>query len=230
MVKAELPPGNIPALVLLLSDQILKATGILWTIAYLLFIWSSSAISIGIPIVSLASNLAWYFVVVGYVFEDPLERSILFTLALIDLPLVYYTVKHGPNEWKHAPVVQRKLFSILTALIFTSIGVEYSFSRYWIENKLGSERGTTYRGFTSAADINELAFWSGSLALAAFPCPWAFRTLGSLGFFGCYLLRDWYWPEMHPYVVKPLAILLLVIAIGSDFLYGVLMLMVDRTR
>ncbi|KAH7107269.1 hypothetical protein BKA62DRAFT_682876 [Auriculariales sp. MPI-PUGE-AT-0066] len=249
MGKGDFPPSNVPAFVVPLSDHMLEAAGVLWTTTYILFIRSARRDkTYGIPVVLLASNVAWELVYGAYVAEDPLERYAFSSWLLIDLGLIYYTLKYGPNEWRHAPMIQRNILAMFTILVGVFLGLQYSFAQYWIENRIGSERGKTYRGVTPSADIKELNFWSAQVAQAVLSASfiaqllvrwdnrghdwttWVVRTIGTFaGLYGYYAVRWYWWPEMHPYVSNPFAVCLTVIGFGSDLLYGVLMLMVSRS-
>ncbi|KAH7107270.1 hypothetical protein BKA62DRAFT_764685 [Auriculariales sp. MPI-PUGE-AT-0066] len=231
MAKGDFPPSTVPNFVVPLSDRMLERDN-----------------TYGIPIAFLASNLAWDIFAGAYVTEDSTERFAFSTLAVIDLGIIYYTVKYGPNEWNHAPVIQRNILSVFLVLLGVFVGLQYSFARYWIENKFGSERGKTYRGVTPGADLKEFTFWSAQFAQAGLSVSflsqllirwdnrghdrmtWACRTLGTVaGVYGYYTVRWYWWPEMHPYVANPFAVCLTLIGFGSDLLYGALMLIIDHS-
>ncbi|KAH7090996.1 hypothetical protein BKA62DRAFT_787550, partial [Auriculariales sp. MPI-PUGE-AT-0066] len=132
MGMGETPPPNVPTFLVPLSAHMLEAAGALWIIVYIRFMRSAKRDkTYGIPIACLASNMACDIVAGAYVTEDPTERYGYCVLAFIVLGLIYYTVKYGPNEWNHAPVIQRNIFAVITILFCVFASLQYSFARYW---------------------------------------------------------------------------------------------------
>jgi hypothetical protein len=117
------------------------------------------------PLFALAQNFAWEMVYALYVTETRLEFAVFTVWMLIDSGLVYYMLKHGKNEWAHAPFVQRYLGTIFVVLIvYCSLG-QYAFAKWWIDNDMGKREGKFYRGVVGP-DTTELGFWSSALAQA----------------------------------------------------------------
>ena len=157
---------QVPSHVFAVCGALLQAGGTLWTICYLLMLRESQRTrSYGMPLFALAQNFAWEIVYALYVTETNLEFAIFSIWMLIDCGLVYYMLKHGKNEWAHAPFVQKYLGTIFIVLIvYCSLG-QYAFAKWWIDNNIGQREGKFYRG-VMGPDTTELSFWSSALAQA----------------------------------------------------------------
>ncbi|KAH7100971.1 hypothetical protein BKA62DRAFT_202132 [Auriculariales sp. MPI-PUGE-AT-0066] len=250
MGSAVVPPAHVPLWVIPFTDHCLEAAGLMWTIVYVSFVYTSLRDkTYGMPLIVLSSNMAWEFVYGVWVSEDPLEKIAFTSWFIVDIGLIYATLKHGRNEWSHAPFMQRHLFVVFGALCAVMVGFQYSFASWWIENRIGSDRGRTYRGITPGPDIKELNFWSATIAQAlsgvAFLAQllvrwdnrghswfvWTLRTFGTvIGLTVFYAVRWWYWPEAYGYFVNPFALWATIIGFVTDFAYGGLMLYIQHEQ
>lgn len=85
----------------------------------------------------------------GFFAPGTLEKCVFFGWMVIDVGLVYTTLKHGPNEWRHAPWVAGnlgKIFAVTTAAC--AVGL-WSFGTMWL---------------SMGRDVTELAFWTAMTA------------------------------------------------------------------
>ncbi|KAF7180408.1 hypothetical protein CNMCM7691_009576 [Aspergillus felis] len=65
--------------------------------------------SYGMPLIALSCNIAFEVVFVLYPPDIPLWPSSFALWLPLDVVVVYATMRFGPNEWGHAPLVQRNL-------------------------------------------------------------------------------------------------------------------------
>ena len=160
MGSNDVPPPYVPAYFQLVSNSLLQAGGVLWTITYILFVRSSfRARSYGMPILALAFNLAWEVVFALYVAETPLERSIFTIWMILDLGLIYCVVVYGQHEWSHSPAIARNLGKIFTVLVAGALVGHWTFAKWWIDNDMGKREGKFYMGRVGP-DTTELGYWS----------------------------------------------------------------------
>ncbi|TVY53521.1 Terpene cyclase, partial [Lachnellula suecica] len=118
MGSSDIPPPHVSPNFLPVTNTLLQIGGSLWTLCYILLTWESFRTkSYGMPLFALAYNFAWELIYAFYVAEAPLEKAVFGIWCLLDCGMVYGIVKHGHNEWKHAPVVAKNLGLIFWVLL-----------------------------------------------------------------------------------------------------------------
>ncbi|OCL12776.1 hypothetical protein AOQ84DRAFT_333731 [Glonium stellatum] len=249
MGSNDAPPPHVPVYYLPVSNGLLQAGGVLWTIAYILFVRSSFRTrSYGMPILALAFNFAWEIVFALYVAESPLERSIFTIWMILDLGLVYCVVVYGQHEWAHSPAIARNLGKIFTLLTAGALAGHWTFAKWWIDNDIGKREGKFYMG-RMGPDTTELGYWTVAFCQSYLSAAslaqlvvrghsggvgwgiWATRTLGSLlGFVVNYAWCWYYWREAHEYFMSPFSVFLIGVGLMADLLYPFVLLRIRKTE
>nr|UUG60174.1 terpene cyclase [Mycoleptodicus sp. DH-2022a] len=195
--------NNPPEWYLWGQDGLTIASGILWTTAYALYIrqsWKDQ--SYGMPILAICCNITWEFIY-GVVYPPAMAEQIAFMpWIFIDLVLMYGTVKFGPREWKHSPLVARNLTTILI------IGVIMTLAAHWLFA-------------IQFKDVTDASFWSGyfcqvvvswsAIAQLISRCStrghsmtiWAYRFLGTCCATSVFQWRVTFYPEFYHYARTP---------------------------
>ncbi|EDU42784.1 conserved hypothetical protein [Pyrenophora tritici-repentis Pt-1C-BFP] len=162
MSRNSLLPPHVDPVVFQVGDALLGIGGLGYTICYgLIARQSIRDKTYTMPLFSLAFNFAWEIVFAVFVAEEAESRAIFALWMLIDITLVYTTIKYGALEWKHAPVVGRNIGKIFFVMLaWCCVGL-YAISAWWLdpENPVNPKVGKIYRG-TKGVDVNELGFWT----------------------------------------------------------------------
>ena len=163
MGSNDTPPPHVASHVVPVCNALLQVGGGLWTICYILLLRQSiKDRSYGMPLFSLALNVSWEAVYALTVAEMPLERAVFGLWLVIDLGMIYTTMKYGKKEWDHAPLVARNLGTIFVALTVYALVGHWAFAKWWLENDVGKKDGKFYRGVVGP-DTTELGFWSAGM-------------------------------------------------------------------
>ncbi|KAK4187788.1 hypothetical protein QBC35DRAFT_220054 [Podospora australis] len=239
MGSQDVAPAHTPPWVVPLHSTLLSIAFLLWSATYILMTRRSLVTkSYGMPLVALATNVSWEIVNLFYVCTMPLEQVGLSMWLVLDIGLVYTTVKFGPQEWRTSnPWIGRNIAWILTVLTAVGFICHYSFSAWWLLEPQSSKKGKWWRG-REGFDITELAFWSSGISMVITSwlslfmlinrghsggtgyVIWFCRTLGTIiGPVLGYLPMWLHWPEAHAYVGSWKAIVLWGSAIACDFVY-----------
>lgn len=167
MGLTDTPPGHVPRWVVPVSGVLLITGTLLWDMAYVLIsIRSLRTKSYGVPLLALAINLSWELVYASYVSEHPLERLGFAVWLLLDIPLVYVTIKNARYEWAHAPLVAHNIGAILTLMVGVGYAGNYAVASWWLSapgTGYGDKTGKWWAG-AEGFDCTELAFWTAGLA------------------------------------------------------------------
>ncbi|TVY18345.1 Terpene cyclase andB [Lachnellula arida] len=249
MGSNDVPPPHVSPLYLPITNTLLQVGGSLWTLCYILLARESLLTkTYGMPLFALSFNFAWELIYAFYVAEAPLERGVFAIWCLLDLLMVYALVRHGHNEWRHAPLIARhigKVFWILTA--WCCVG-HWASASWWIAQEMGRKEGKYYFGRVGA-DTTELGFWSAGVSQAYLSAAslgqlvvrrhtggvswgiWVTRASGSL--IGLYLNYGamWYmWREAHEYFMSPFGIFLWGTALVCDLIYPFVFAEIRKTE
>lgn len=151
-----------------LSTVFLGAGVLFWDLTYILMTRRSlQTRSYGMPIVGLAINVSWEVVYGFYVAETVLERSGFILWLLLDLGLVYTTVRFAPEDWAGTNRwVGRNMTWILCAMFLVGCWGHLAFVSWWLSQPgtgFGDKTGKWWRGM-EGYDQTELAYWSAGLA------------------------------------------------------------------
>jgi hypothetical protein len=98
----------------------------------------------------------------------PLEQIGLAMWLLLDVGLVYTTVRFGPDDWQASnnPWVGRNIGCILTLLTAAGCVCHLSFSVWWLAEPgrgYGNKAGKSWGG-REGFDTTEMAFWSSGVS------------------------------------------------------------------
>jgi len=197
--------------------------------------------SYGMPLLALALNVSWEIIYATYVTETLPERIGFAGWLLLDVGLVYTTVKFAPHDWETtSPTVGSHVRWILAALTALGCVGHYAFAAWWLSAPgvgSGDKAGKWWHG-NEFYDITELSFWSAGasqLALSAGSFAmllvrghsggvgyriWACRFIGTAaGLYGNSGLLWYYWPEAHGYFVNPFGVFICATSFCLDALY-----------
>lgn len=168
MGSSDIAPDHVPSWVVPLSTMMLGLGVVFWDATYILMtLRSLKTKSYSMPLLGLALNVSWEIVYALYVCEAPLETAGFAIWLLLDLGLVYTTVKSAPYEWKEtSPWVGRHVASIL--VVMTAVGCvgHFAFVSWWLSAPgigHGDKTGKWYFG-QDKYDTTEMAFWSAGVA------------------------------------------------------------------
>ncbi|KUI67156.1 hypothetical protein VM1G_03029 [Cytospora mali] len=253
MGSSDVPPAHVPTWVVPLSTAALGAGVLCWDAAYILMtLRSLRTRSYSMPLLGLALNVSWEIIYALYVCEAPIETAGFTFWLLLDIGLVYTTVKFAPHEWdKTNPWVGRHMAAILGVMMALGCVGHLAFVSWWLSRPgigHGDKTGKWYFG-QDEYDTTEMAYWSagvaqlvdsgGALAMllvrghsggTSFGI-WFCRTTGTVFGMGvCNAILWHWWPEAHSYFVNPLGIFICGTALLCDLLYPFALWKVRRTE
>ena len=171
MGSLDIPPPHAPGWVIPLHTALMSIAFTLWSATYVLMTRRSLATrSYGMPLLALATNVSWEIVTLFYVCEMPVEKLGLFMWLVLDLPLVWTTIKFGPREWEDSNRwMSRNIGYVLAVLTALGCVCHYAFSSWWLaEPGRGygygiNKDGKFWRG-REGFDTSEMAFWSSGVS------------------------------------------------------------------
>jgi len=210
-----------PEVYLWMQMVLFLVCGALWTIAYVLYIRKSFRDkSYGMPLLPLCLNVSWEFL---YIINPPtiLDR-VAFTIPFIlDLFIVYATIKFWPREWGNSPLIAKNLITIITLSIAMSLVGMWAFKIQF-------------------QDITDVAFWSGFLVQVSNSLMsimqllsrgstrghswgiWWSRAVGTFAIVCMLEMRVWHyprdWPDGYGFIHSPCGALVMWSATLMDFL------------
>ncbi|KAK3496250.1 hypothetical protein B0T13DRAFT_400707 [Neurospora crassa] len=253
MGSNDVPPAHCPSWVVPTSTALLGIGVLFWDATYILMTRRALATkTYGMPLLALAFNVSWELVYAFYVSEMILEKLGFAFWLLLDIGLIYTTVRFGPEAWRHTnPWVGRNigwLFALMTAV--GCVG-HYAFAAWWMSEPhrgSGDKTGKFWAG-QDAYDATEVAFWSaavcqlagsaGSLAMlitrghsgGTSYLIWLCRALGTLiGLVFANVFLWWFWPEAHGFVFSPFAVFLWGTSLVCDIMYPFVLWQVRRSE
>jgi hypothetical protein len=142
-----------------------------WLIAYVLMTYRSLATrDTPVPLIPLGINLAWEAVYGVYVAETTLERAGFLLWLLLDLPVLYVTLRAAPRSFAQQPLVARNFALLLGVVFVLSLAGNAHFAAWWLAEPHrghGDKWGKSWKGL-EARDTTELAWWSAGFSQAAF--------------------------------------------------------------
>lgn len=115
------------------ADVFSAISGILWSISYMLMIRKSfKDKSYSMPLYSLCLNISWE-TVFGFVYGPGLVNQIIFAQwMIVDVFLVYATIKYGALEWQSRPLVAKNLGWIILAGITFGLIMELAVAATYV--------------------------------------------------------------------------------------------------
>lgn len=168
MGSSDMPPSHVPDWVIPLSTAALGVGVLCWDAAYILMtLRSLRTKSYSMPLLGLALNVSWEVVYALYVCEAPLETAGFTIWLLLDIGLIYTTIKFAPHEWnKTNPWVGRNMAAILGGMTAVGCVGHFAFVSWWLSRPgigHGDKTGKWYFG-QDKYDTTELAYWSAGVA------------------------------------------------------------------
>ncbi|KAI0189251.1 hypothetical protein F4808DRAFT_445696 [Astrocystis sublimbata] len=201
------------------QDACIISGGLLWTVAYVLYILQARKDkSYGMPLVALCANIGWELAYGVFYPLSYIETATFLVWVLIDCGIAHATVKSGPEQWRHAPLVGRNLATVIGVGCVTSLVAHCEFIKMF-------------------ASSTEAAFWSG------FACQnllgvlsiihivsrgntsghsrsiWMCRWVGSSLAIVVFSWRYYNYPASYPYVDSPIAMSMFALTQLIDIVY-----------
>ena len=177
MGSLDIPPPHAPAWLIPVHSGCLDVAFLLWSLTYVLMTRRALATkSYGMPLLALACNVSWEIVNLFYVCEMPREKVGLAMWLLLDVGLVYTTLRFGPDDWRDSSKksklsawVGRNIGLVLFVLTAVGCVCHWRFSAWWLAvpgrgyDAHGSKAGKSWGG-RDGIDTSEVAFWSSGVA------------------------------------------------------------------
>ncbi|KAK5991520.1 Terpene cyclase ascF [Cladobotryum mycophilum] len=246
---SDVPPPHVSPWFGPVYDATFHFAGAAWTLCYILIAREGLRTkSYGMPLFALANNFAWEMVWALYVADSPLEKTAMTIWMVIDIPIIYSTLRYGAYEWAHAPAVKRNLGKIFVFLVVMCGAAHFGFASWWIRNGIAEKPGKFYRG-VEGPDITEMSFWAVSTCQVVVSVTslaqlitrqhsggtswaiWASRFFGTLVGLNINYGWAWYtWTEAHEYFVSSPGIFMWSITTICDILYAIILLNVKRSE
>lgn len=183
MGSNDIAPDHVPSWVVPVSTMALGIGGLCWDITYILMaLRNFKTKSYGMPLLGLAINVTWEMIYGLYVAEAPFETAGIVVWLILDIPLVYTTIKFAPYDWERSsPWVGRNIVPILASMMTVCLAGNLAFISWWLSEPgrgHGDKTGKWYFG-KDCYDSTELAFWSAGVA----------QVVASLGSLAMLLVR-----------------------------------------
>ncbi|RWA05962.1 hypothetical protein EKO27_g9148 [Xylaria grammica] len=208
-----------PLYYLWVQDGCIITAGLLWTIAYVLYILQAKKDkSYGMPLIALCANIGWELAY-GVCFPlSYIETTTFILWFFIDLGIAYSTVKFASEQWRHSPLVADRLFAILGVGCVTSLLMHWAFIKMFVSR----EEAAFWSGF---ACQNLLGILSVSQIISRDNTSghsreiWLCRWMGSFLAIVVFSWRHYHYPENYPFVGSPVAIFMFVLMELVDLTY-----------
>lgn len=164
MGSSDVAPAHVPEWVVPLSTAALGVGVLCWDAAYILMTRRSlQTRSYSMPLVGLALNVSWEVVYALHVCEAPLETAGFTAWLLLDVGLVYTTVRFAPLEWERScPWAGAHAAALLALMTLVGAAGHLAFVSWWLAGPgvgHGDKAGKWYRGL-DGYDTTEMATWS----------------------------------------------------------------------
>ncbi|KAI0156360.1 hypothetical protein GGR57DRAFT_79039 [Xylariaceae sp. FL1272] len=253
MGSSDTPPADAPEWLVFASTACLGVGILFWDMAYILMTRRAlQTKSYSVPILGLAINVSWEIVYGLYVAEELLERVGFTVWLLLDLGVIYTTIRFAPHDWATtSKFVGQHMSWILGFMVLLGCWGHWAFIKWFLSEPnvgTGDKTGKWWRG-REGYDTTEAAFWSagvaqlvGSTTMLAMLVVrghsggtsyriWACRFIGSI--FGMGFANGllwWFWPEPHAFWVSELSIFICGLSFISDLAYGFALWQVRKTE
>lgn len=176
------PPKGAPAWLMSTFAGLICLGVAFWLAAYVLMAHRAlKTNATAVPLIVLGLNLAWEAVFAFYVADGPLDRFGFACWFIIDIPLLWTTLRTIPKSFESQPLVRRHANAILAASFLLGVGAFGWYSVWWLETPgtgYGDKNGKMWKGI-NARDTTELSFWTALVVQLA----------GSVGFLAMVLQR-----------------------------------------
>lgn len=166
----DIAPPHVPGWVVPASAGLLAIGVLCWDITYVLMARRSLATkSSSMPLLALAANVSWEIVYALFVADHPLEQLGFLAWLILDVPVVYATVRAAKYDWAHSPLVARNHATILGVMLAVGCAGNWAIASWWLEvpgRGMGDKTGKLWQGI-EGFDCTELAFWTAGVAQLA---------------------------------------------------------------
>lgn len=167
MGSSDVPPETAPPWLILASTGLLAGGIGFWLASYVLMVRRSLATrDTPIPLLALGLNLSWEVVYALYLTEEAFELAGFALWLLLDIPVLYVTIKNGKRSNAASPLVARNISLILGVFFTFGLAANALFAWWWLRDPHrghGIKWGKTWKGL-QARDTTELAWWSAGVA------------------------------------------------------------------
>lgn len=168
MGSSDVAPPHVPEWVVPLSTVALGVGVLFWDATYILMtLRSLRTKSYSMPLLGLAINVSWEIVYALYVCEAFIETAGFTFWLILDIGLIYTTIRFAPHEWEGTSGwVGRHMASILAAMTAVGCVGHFAFVSWWLSRPgigHGDKKGKWYFG-QDKYDTTELAYWSAGVA------------------------------------------------------------------
>jgi len=213
------------------QDILTLCSGVLWTMAYGYYVVQGFRDkSYGMPIVPLCANVAWEIIYSVVYPIGPAEQYGFLPSLVIDIFIIYTTVKFGASEWKHNPVVANNIGLLLTVGLSLFLLIHWGFVLL----------------FVNSQDITQASFWSGfacqtTISWSAITqlirrgttrghsmAIWWCRFVGTLCAVAVFYWRYTNYPIDYWYAGSPLGIILMVVPEIAELTYPFVFKYIER--
>ncbi|KAF5622626.1 uncharacterized protein FTJAE_10888 [Fusarium tjaetaba] len=171
MGSSDIPPPSAPPWLVPASTACLSLGITFWLIAYILMIRRSLAThATPAPLVALGLNLGWEVVYGFGVCEAPIETYGFILWLLLDLVVLYATLKTAPRSFASSPLIANNIALLLFLVFVVGVVGNGLFAWWWLEEPhrgYGIKWGKNWKGL-EARDTTELAYWSAGVAQMIF--------------------------------------------------------------
>ncbi|KAJ8070664.1 hypothetical protein OCU04_001035 [Sclerotinia nivalis] len=219
-----------PIYFLQVQDALILTTGILWTVAYVLYIKQANQDeSYGMPLIALCANIGWELIY-GVFYPLSFAETITFVpWLLVDAGIWIMTLRYGPQQWKQAPLVANNLSFILIVGTVVMVALHWAFintyesvfeAAFWSGFVLQTLLGTA-----SIAHLMSRNNTSGhSLTI------WFCRWIGSAAAVVMFSWRYAHYPADYKHVGTPMATVMFTIIEMADITYPFVYAALDKTE
>lgn len=171
MGSYDIPPPSAPPWLVPASTACLSLGITFWLIAYVLMIRRSLAThATPAPLVALGLNLGWEVVYAFGVCEAPIETYGFILWLLLDMVVLYATLKTAPRSFASSPLIANNVALLLFLVFVAGVIGNGLFVWWWLEEPhrgYGIKWGKNWKGL-EARDTTELAYWSAGVAQMIF--------------------------------------------------------------
>ncbi|KAF4980236.1 hypothetical protein FZEAL_3715 [Fusarium zealandicum] len=171
MGSTDIAPATAPAWLIPASTACISAGVAFWLLAYVLMVRRSLANhATPAPLVALGLNLAWEVVYAFGVCEAPIETFGFTMWLLLDIPVLYVTLKTAPRTFAASPLVARNVPLLLAVIFVLGLLGNGAFVWWWLKEPhrgYGIKWGKMWKGL-EARDTTELSYWSAGVAQTIF--------------------------------------------------------------
>ncbi|KAF4333675.1 hypothetical protein FBEOM_12507 [Fusarium beomiforme] len=252
MGSSDIPPPSAPPWLVPASTACLSIGITFWLLAYIFMVRRSLAThATPAPLLALGLNLAWEVVYAFWVCEAPIETFGFTLWLLLDIPVLYVTLKTGPRSFSSSPLVAKNVPLVLFVVFVAGLAGNGLFVWWWLKEPhrgYGIKWGKNWKGL-EARDTTELAFWSAGVAQMIFSVSalamllqrghsggqsyaiWFCRFVGTvMGLPVSCVLMWWFWPEAHGFVFHPLGLFFIGTSVLCDLAYPFILAYVRTTE